>query len=82
MAEQEATQVEQQSQEEVVITIQDLDMATKIIGAFIERGAVKAVEAEDVGRVWKKMAAFVAQSNAAQQQADGSEVAEDNQAGE
>lgn len=45
--------------EQPVITIQDLDLAAKIIAAAIERGAIKAIEAEEVGKVWKKIAGFV-----------------------
>jgi hypothetical protein len=78
MAEAQEVQQETQEvqQEPVIITIQDLDAATKIIGAFIERGAVKAVEAEDVGRIWKKIAAFVQQAAAAQEQGESQEAGE------
>jgi len=51
-----------QPREEVAITIQDLDLASRIIGAAIERGAIKAPESEDVGRIWKKLTAFVQQA--------------------
>lgn len=66
VAQEEVAQEAQQ--EPVVITIQDLDIATRIIGASIERGAIKAAEAEDVGRIWKKLAAFVQQAAAASQE--------------
>jgi len=53
---------QEQAPQDVVITLQDLELATRIIGAAIERGAIKAPESEDVGRVWKKLAAFVNQA--------------------
>lgn len=50
---------QQTQQQDITINIADIDLAARIIGAAIERGAIKAAESEEVGRIWKKLTSFV-----------------------
>lgn len=84
--EQPVDQQPEQGQDVQVLTINDLILLKRIVEATAERGAFKAVEMEDVGRVYKKLASFVdatvAQIEGQQESTEGGEGQPEVPAGE